>query len=73
MGIVKLPNYPMYWKVETRYDKVADVMSAKRYIELRRYLHVVDNTTKEQPENQNDELFKIRPVLEPLRILKMAE
>ncbi|XP_057309999.1 uncharacterized protein LOC130647998 [Hydractinia symbiolongicarpus] len=42
-------------------------MSAKRYIDLRRYLHVVDNTTKEQPENKNDKLFKIRPVLEAIQ------
>ncbi|MEM6686592.1 MAG: transposase [Bacteroidota bacterium] len=67
MGIVKLPTYQMYWKTETRYDKVADVMSAKRYIDLRRYLHVVDNTTKEQPENKNDKLFKIRPVLDAIQ------
>ena len=67
MGIVKLPAFPMYWKTETRYSKVADVMSAKRYIDLRKYLHVVDNTTKEHPENRNDKLFKIRPVLEAIQ------
>ena len=30
MGIMKLPDYNMYWAAETRYPKIADVMSNKR-------------------------------------------
>ena len=39
-------------------------MSLKRYKQLSRYIHVVDNTTKEALEHKDDKLFKIRPVIE---------
>ena len=61
MGIMKLPVYDMYWA------KIADVMSNKHYKQLYKCIHVVDNTTKENPEHKNDKLFKIRPILEGIR------
>ena len=57
MDIIKLPVYDMYWAAETRYAKIADVMSNKRYKQLR----------KENPANKNDMMFKIRPILEGAR------
>jgi len=39
-------------------------MSSKRYEQLRKCIHVVENTTKDRPGNKNDKLFKIRPILE---------
>ena len=67
MGIMKLPDYNLYWAAETRYPKIADVMSNKRFKQLRKYVHVVDNTTKDKPGNKNGNLFKIRPVIEAVR------
>ena len=52
------------WHVETRYAKVSDIMSNNRYKLLRRYIHVVDNTKKDEEANENDKIFKIRPVIE---------
>ena len=34
MGIMKLPDYNLYWAAETRYPKIADVMSNKRFKKL---------------------------------------
>ena len=51
----------MYW------PKIADVMSNKRYKQLCKCIHVVDNTKKENPENKNDKLFKTRPISEGIR------
>ena len=42
-------------------------MSNKRLKRLRKYVHVVDNTTKDKPRNKNDKLFKIRPIIEAVR------
>ena len=72
MGIMKLPDYNLYWAAETRYSKIADVMSNKRFNQLRKYAHVVDNTTKDKPGNKNDKLFQIRPVIEAVRENNMA-
>ena len=42
-------------------------MSNKCYKPLRKHIHVVTNTTKANPENKNDKLFKIHPILEVIR------
>ena len=63
MAVVKLPQYDMYWAKESRYPPVADAMSIKRYKELRRFLHVSDNSKKDEPENKGNKLYKIEPVL----------
>ena len=67
MGIMNLPDYNFYWAAETSYPKIANVMSTKRFKRLQRYVHVVDNTTKDKPGNKNDKLFQIRPVTEAVR------
>ena len=67
MGVIKLPDYDMYWAVETRYPKTVDIMSNNRYKLLRRYIHVADNTKKDEEANKNDKIFKIRPVIEAVR------
>ena len=67
MGIMKLPDYNLYWAGKTRNPKIADVMSNKRFKQLPKYVHVVDNTKNDKPVNKNDKLFKIRPVIEAVR------
>lgn len=62
MGIVKMPAYTDYWSKQFSFDKIADVMTLKRYQQLRRNLHFVNN------EKQNDDrYFKIRPFLDEIR------
>ncbi|XP_026745901.1 piggyBac transposable element-derived protein 2-like [Trichoplusia ni] len=70
MGIVSMPSYLDYWSTTTRYPLVADVMSLKRYQQIRRYIHFVDNN-----ETNSDPYFKIRPFAERIRqnCLKVEE
>ena len=58
MGVIKLPDYDMYWAVEKRYPKTADIMSNNRYKLLRRYIHV-DNTKKDEEANKNDKILRL--------------
>ena len=67
MGIMKLPDYNLYWASKTRKTKIADAMSNKRFKQLREYVHVVDNTKNDKPGKKNDKFFKIRPVVEVVR------
>ena len=65
MGFVKMPNYHAYWKTETRFEMIADVLSHNRYKVIRRYIHSVDNT--ERDKHKGDKLFKIRTILQMVR------
>ncbi|XP_046971065.1 piggyBac transposable element-derived protein 2-like [Vanessa cardui] len=62
MGIVVMPSYLDYWSDKFRYAKIADIMSLKRYQQIRRYLHFVDNNMAD-----GDKYFKVRPVVEQIR------
>nr|CAH7715222.1 unnamed protein product [Callosobruchus chinensis] len=54
MGIVEMPAYTDYWSQKFRYNDIAEVMPLKRYQQIRRYIHFVNNA------NQNDDpYFKI--------------
>ena len=67
MGIMKLPDYNLYWAAETCYPKIADVMSNKQFKQLQKYVLIVENTTKDNTRNKYDKLFKIHPVTEAVR------
>ena len=60
--IVCMPRADMYWSVEMRYGKVADVMPIARFKTIKRMLHVNDNTSR--PDNCQDRLYKIRPFID---------
>lgn len=70
MGIVKMPSVDDYWSEGTRYQKIANVMSVKRFQCLSRMIHFQDNAISDPDQ---DRLFKVRPVLELMRkkILKI--
>ena len=72
IGARKLLHYNLHWTAETRYPKIADVMSNIRFKQVQKYVHVVDNTTKDKPGNKNDKLFKIHPIIEAVRENSMA-
>nr|CAH7750391.1 unnamed protein product [Callosobruchus chinensis] len=60
--VKKYSPYTDYWSQKFRYNDIAEVMPLKRYQQIRRYIHFVNNA------NQNDDpYFKIRPALEIVR------
>lgn len=62
MGIVEMPSYLDYWSSRFRYTQIADLMSLKRYQQIRRFLHFVDNSLED-----NDRYYKVRTVAEKVR------
>ena len=67
MTIVRMSQHEMYWSPEFRYDKIRSSMTLKRCKLIRRFIHVNDDTKKTNPENVNDKLFKVRPLLDLVR------
>ena len=67
MSVIKMPRYEMLWNNETRYEPIASTLLLKRYKKLHEFLHVVDNTEKDKPENKGDKCFKVKPLLEAVR------
>ena len=64
-GIIKMPQYRMYWSSETRIPVIADSMSVNRFDKIKRFLHCNDNSNvlpREHPDY--DKLFKVRPVVD---------
>ena len=68
MGVNKLPAYTDYWAKLTRCDKVADIMTLKKFQLVRRYLHFNDNL-----KDDGDRYYKIRPVLQSQASLSCEE
>ena len=62
MDVMSLPAYTLYWSNVVRYSPIADIMSLKRFQDLRRFLHFVDNS--EFKEGASDKLFKVKPIVE---------
>lgn len=63
MGTVDMPAYADYWSQRLRFDKVASVMSLKRYEQIRRNIHYCDHSAA----NHEDRWFKVRPLFESVR------
>lgn len=70
MGIVRMPAYTDYWSRNYRFAPIADLMSLKRYQQIRRCVHFTDNNL-----DDGDRYFKVRPVFEKVRrnCLKLKE
>lgn len=62
MGIVSMPSYLDYWSSRFRYAPIADLMSLKRYQQIRRFLHFADNSLED-----TDRYYKVRPIAEKIR------
>ncbi|CAH0714336.1 unnamed protein product, partial [Brenthis ino] len=69
-GVVKMHAYTDYWSKILRYDKVADIMTLKKFQLLRRYIHFNDNFI-----DDDDRYHKVRPLLQKIRenCLKVEE
>ena len=66
MGVNVLPDTYDYWSLQEtfHYFPIASRISRKRFLEIRRFLHFVDNSTLTQRrEPEYDRLGKIRPVI----------
>ncbi|KAK3885607.1 hypothetical protein Pcinc_010198 [Petrolisthes cinctipes] len=59
MGVVQLPSLDDYWAMDTRVPQVADIMSSKRFRQLRQTIHFNDNS---QLHGTIDRFFKVRPL-----------
>lgn len=66
MTYIKYPRIRHYWSSEggLRMTFISEAMSQKRYEEIRRYLHFMDEDTIS--ENNADKLIRVRPVLNQL-------
>ena len=43
MGVLKYPQYQMYWSPKTRASVITDVMGLTRFENLKRFFHLNDN------------------------------
>ena len=64
MGVIPLPLVYDYWSRSLQILTIADIMPRNRFLELRRQLNFVDNTTT---HDSDDKLSKIRSVVEAVR------
>ena len=68
MGIIKFPQYRMYWSSEYRFPLIADVMGLTRYEMIKQYLHFNDNTQMPDKKDPSyDPLYKVRPIYDHIR------
>ncbi|KAK2701538.1 hypothetical protein QYM36_019816, partial [Artemia franciscana] len=68
MSILKLLAIRMYWENGIRYSPVADTMSRDRFISLRSFFHICDDTLMiPKGEVGHDKLFKIRRLYDAFR------
>lgn len=64
MSVFGLPRARMYWADATRIDKIADIMSRNRWIEIKNNLHCNDNAGYDRNDPNRDRLYKIRPMVD---------
>ena len=64
-----LPQEKLYWNEDEDLDVscVTRCMSSNRYLEIKRYLHINDNSQLQDiPAEERDKLFKLRPLIDQL-------
>lgn len=69
MGFHSLPSMKKYWSTNSnfRVERIASIMTLKRFLKLLRYLHLNDNATMPQRNTPNfDKLYKVRPLINHL-------
>lgn len=67
MGFHPLPSLRQYWSCDKnfRVDRIADLISQKRFLQILRFLHINDNNNMPKRGEPNfDKLYKIRPLIE---------
>ena len=63
-GIYCFPDQRFFWMNTTRVESISSTMSRDRFLEIRKYLHVVDNSNQLDRNDPNcDRAHKVRPLL----------
>ncbi|CAF2104498.1 unnamed protein product, partial [Rotaria magnacalcarata] len=63
-GIYCFPEQRFFWMNTTRVESISSVMSRDRFLEIKKYLHVVDNSKQLNRTDPNfDRAHKVRPLL----------
>ena len=67
MGILKYPQYRMYWDPTTRIPLISSVMGLTRFGNIKRYFHLNNNSQIPTRGSDNfDRLYKVRPLLDSI-------
>lgn len=67
MGFHSLPSMRLYWSRDENFhcERIARVMSIKRFLKILGYLHLADNSQMPARGDPNfDRLYKVRPLLD---------
>lgn len=70
MGFHKLPTLRSYWSNDSNFhvERISNIMSLKRFLQILRYLHINDNTKMPTRGEQNyHKLFKVLPLIQNLK------
>ncbi len=70
MGTVWMPDIRGYWKPETRYPPIADMMSRTRVLQIKSNFHISDNTDTNYESESYDRLPKVRELYDHVRTAK---
>ncbi|CAF3328201.1 unnamed protein product [Rotaria socialis] len=63
-GIYCFPKQGFFWMNTTRVESISSVMSRDRFLEIKKYVHVVDNSKQLNRNDPNfDRAHKLRPLL----------
>lgn len=62
MGIVNMPAYTDYWCQAFRYERISNIMSLKKFQQIRRFIHFNNNLL-----DDGDRYYKVRPLVQMLR------
>ncbi|CAF3879446.1 unnamed protein product, partial [Rotaria sp. Silwood1] len=63
-GIYSFPEQRYFWSNSTRVESISSVMTRDRFLELKKYLHVTDNSIQQNRTDANfDRAHKVRPLL----------
>ena len=66
-GLLKYPQYRMYWDSTTKVAAISEAMSVNRFESLKRFFHVNNNDLAPKKDDENyDVLYKVRPMLDSI-------
>ncbi len=68
MGVFRMPDYRDYWKPQTRYPPIADVMPRNRFDQIKSNFHICDNTDAKYETDTYDRLLKVRKLYDHVQM-----
>lgn len=67
MSCLNYPQIRLYWSKNFSIPVIKKAMSRNRYLEIRRFLKVVDDNRVPEPVRKHDVAWKVRPLLDRIR------